>query len=361
MHEIVVNYGTNIQEITRESLENSDLLRYLKNDMRVAIKPNLVVSRPAHEGATTHPEVVLGIILFLKDMGIKDIKVIESSWVGDNTLKAFEKCGYKRLSEEYGVTLIDLKSDSCTRLKYDGYEIDVFNEALNTDFLINVPVLKAHCQTLLTCCIKNLKGCITDEYKRKFHSWGLSKPIASLSKLINVGYNVIDSICGDLSFEEGGSPVTANRIIVGRNPVLLDSYAAGFLGYKPQDIAYLNYAKAFGAGDFFTDETSILELNKNNKPKTEASYYNTAKKFSGYINENAACSACHASLIFALNRLDKNRLNSLDKINIGQHFKGKKTDGIGIGNCTSGCDRFVPGCPPKAVDILELLSNHKEG
>lgn len=355
MHEIVVNYGTNIKATTIETLENSDIRRYLQKDMCVAIKPNLVVSRPAHEGATTHPEVAEGIILFLKDMGIKDIKVIESSWVGDNTTRAFEKCGYKRLSDEYGVSLIDLKIDSYTRLKYDSYEIDIFNEALNTDFLINVPVLKAHCQTLLTCCIKNLKGCITDEYKRKFHSWGLNKPIASLSKLIKVGYNVIDSICGDLSFEEGGSPVTANRIIAGRNPVLLDSYASGLLGYKPSEIAYLNYAKSFGAGDFFTDKTKILELNKNNKPKTEASHYNAAKKFSEYINEDGACSACYASLIFALNRLPKNRLNSLDKINIGQHFKERKSDGIGIGSCTSGCDRFIPGCPPKAVDIIEEL------
>ena len=64
---IVVNYGTNIVKTTFETLEASDIRGYLKPGMAVSIKPNLVVSRPASDGATTHPEVVEGIILFLKN------------------------------------------------------------------------------------------------------------------------------------------------------------------------------------------------------------------------------------------------------------------------------------------------------
>jgi len=29
----------------------------------------------------------------------------------------------------------------------------------------------------------------------------------------------VDGICGDLSFEEGGTPVEANRVIAGQNPL----------------------------------------------------------------------------------------------------------------------------------------------
>jgi len=232
---IVVAYGKDIVQNTYGALASSDIGFYLDANFAVAIKPNLVVPRPASDGATTHPEVVKGIILFLRDFGVKSIKIIESSWVGDSTKKAYIKCGYEELSRKYDVPLIDLKSDSCTKLKHGDYSISVCNEALKTDFLINVPVLKAHCQTGLTCCMKNLKGCIPDSEKRRFHTLGIHKPVAALNKLITTGYCVVDDICGDLSFEEGGNPVEADRIIAGRNPLTVDSYCAEliFLWRKP--------------------------------------------------------------------------------------------------------------------------------
>jgi uncharacterized protein (DUF362 family) len=219
----------------------------------VSIKPNLVVSRPANNGATTHPEVVEGIILFLMDFGIKKIKIIESSWVGDSTRRAYKNCGYEELARKYDIPLIDLKNDSCTVHSHNGYEIDLCDEALKTDFLINVPVLKAHCQTGMTCCMKNLKGCIPDGEKRRFHSLGLHKPIAVLNVLIKTGYCVVDGICGDLSFEEGGNPVEANRIIAGRNPLLVDSFCAELIGYRPDEIAYLSYGKSLGIGEYYSE------------------------------------------------------------------------------------------------------------
>jgi len=43
------------------------------------------------------------------------------------------------------------------------------------------------------------------------------------------------------------------------------------------------------------------------------------------------------------------------KIKVGQGYKNKTKAGIGIGNCTSGTDKNLSGCPPKAKDILEFL------
>ena len=84
------------------------------------------------------------------------------------------------------------------------------------------------------------------------------------------------------------------------------------------------------------------------------------KQLSRYIVEDSACSACYGSLIYALERLDeKGHLNRLkEKIYIGQNFKNKRYDGIGIGSCTSGFDKYVRGCPPKAKDIVEYLEEH---
>ena len=191
---IILNYGVDIFKTTYDALEASDMRAYLKHGMEVAIKPNLVVPSPAFNGATTHPEVVDAVISFLKDFGISKMKIIESAWFGGSTKKAYKYCGYEELSMKHGVPLIDLKGDSHSILAHGGMKIGICNEALNSDFLINVPVLKAHSQTRLTCCMKNLKGCIPDSEKRRFHRIGLHKPIAVLNALLKTGYCVVDGI-----------------------------------------------------------------------------------------------------------------------------------------------------------------------
>jgi uncharacterized protein (DUF362 family) len=349
---IVVNYGKDIAKNTYECLKASDIVDYLSPSQAVAIKPNLVVSRPASDGATTHPEVVEGIIIFLKEFGVENICVMESSWAGDSTKRAYKNCGYEYLQDKYRVALIDLKNDAVVSLDYKGYRINLCRQALETDFLINVPVLKAHCQTRLTCNLKNLKGCIPDEEKRRFHSLGLHKPIAALNALLKTGYCVVDGICGDLSFEEGGTPVEANRLIVGQNPVTVDSFCAELIGYRPEDIDYLSYAKQYGVGDFFSPQTKVVELNTQNKPLHNTFSGRRAEQYKRLISEDSACSACYSSLVFALQRCGGS-VN--EKLCIGQGYRGKTGGGIGIGNCTSGFARYIPGCPPKAADIASYL------
>ena len=41
---------------------------------------------------------------------------------------------------------------------------------------------------------------------------GLHKPIAHLNTGIHQDFIVVDNICGDLDFEDGGNPVVMNRI-----------------------------------------------------------------------------------------------------------------------------------------------------
>jgi len=352
---LVVTYGNELVKNTINTLEASDISTYLRSDMTVSIKPNLVVPCPASDGATTHPGIVEGIIKFLKDFGIAKIKIIESSWVGDDTMCAFKDCGYETLSKEYDIPLIDLKSDSYATYHFDEYSIAVCNEAMSTDFLINVPVLKAHCQTKLTCCMKNLKGCIPDSEKRRFHTLGLHKPIAALNAIIKPGYNVVDGICGDLSFEEGGNPVDSKRILAGRDSLMIDSYCAELIGYKPDEIEYIKYGKEFGLGEYFSQSTKLVELIFGAKPSLDLRKDRIVEKYHNLINEDLACSACYSALIYALHRTD-GKVSSLDeKICIGQGFIGKSGDGLGIGNCTWEFDEYVPGCPAKAIDIIDML------
>ena len=349
---IVINYDSNVMQNTYDSLKASDIHIYLRHEHSVALKPNLVNSTPASNGATTHPEVIAGIIMFLKEYGVKDICIIESSAIGENTNRSYKNCGYESLSQEYDVPLIDLKNDAVISKSHSGYKLKLCKRALETDFLINVPVLKSHCQTRMTCNLKNLKGCIPDDEKRRYHTLGLHRPIAALNALIKTSYCVVDGICGDLSFEEGGTPIPSNRIITGRNPVTVDSFCAELIGYHPDNIEYLKTARDIGVGEYFTPEMKLVELNTENKPPYQTQGGRLAERFERNINADSACSVCYSSLIYALYRLGGN-VDS--KLYIGQGYQGKSPDGFGIGNCAGGCTKYVPGCPPKAVEIIKHL------
>ena len=351
---LVISYGADAVKSTSDALGASDIGSYLKRGGSAAIKPNLVVPRPASEGATTHPEVVGAVIRFLKDFGIKEIKIIESSGAGYSTKRAFAACGYEALSKKYGVRLIDLTEDGRVTRTYGGNRYEICREALETDFLINVPVLKAHCQTRLTCCMKNLKGCIPDAEKHRYHTLGIHRPVAELNMLIKTGYCVVDGICGDLSFEEGGEPVEAHRIIAGRDPVEVDSYCAELIGYNPDEIGYLSRGKAIGAGKYFSDDTEVIELNREDRPKPAAKKERLAGRYADMIEEDSACSVCYSALVYALRKAGAGGLK--DKLYIGQGYSGKTGDGIGIGDCVRGFTRCAAGCPPKATDILKVLN-----
>ena len=52
---------------------------------------------------------------------------------------------------------------------------------LSFQYLINFPVLKGHCQNQAHLRPENLKGLLPDSEKRRFHTLGLSKPIAHLN------------------------------------------------------------------------------------------------------------------------------------------------------------------------------------
>jgi hypothetical protein len=140
-------------------------------------------------------------------------------------------------------------------------------------------------------------------------------------------------------------------IICGENPVLLDSYCARLIGYDAGDIEYIKIAEQLGLGRIYGADTKTLELNADNKPVLSEAARGLAKRLSAHINENGACSACYSALISALNRAGHYRG---EKICVGQGFRGK-SGGFGCGNCASGFDKYVKGCPPSASEILGYL------
>ena len=72
--EILAIYGTEYKEMTKRLLEEADLAsRIPDQECHIGIKPNLVSPSEPSWGATTHPEIVAGIIEYLQERGFPSL------------------------------------------------------------------------------------------------------------------------------------------------------------------------------------------------------------------------------------------------------------------------------------------------
>ena len=365
-NDIIITHGTDYKQMTLKVLEKADLASLIgSRGKKVALKPNILGTKLPQSGATTHTELVCAAIEYLKYNGFSDISIMEGAWVGDNTQSAFRLLGYDKISEKYDVPLIDLQKDESIRCECEGMQINICKSALEADFVINMPVAKGHCQTVITCALKNNKGVIPNSEKRRFHTLGLDKPIAHLNTAVRNDFILVDNICGDLDFEEGGNPVYMNRILAFRDPVLCDSFICESLGFSTDEVEYIKIAQRLGVGSSDTGSANIICLEdaqeavfctENIRPGSRV------KRLSAFIEAENSCSACYGQLIYALCKLDEEgRLRGRgQKIVNGQGFRGKecRPGKIGIGSCTSGCERSLKGCPPNAAEIYNFLKEN---
>jgi len=364
MAEVFIIYGNQVESMVRQLLEKTGALDRLCPDDRVMIKPNLLVSRQNWVGINTDPRVVDALVKFLKGRGVHRITVGDGSGMGYSATKAFDYCGYREMASRYGLNLVDLEKDAFVKkpVRMEGpfKSLEIARTILECDFLINVPLMKAHNETLITCSLKNLKGTLSRSMKTAFHGVNLHQAIAQLNSVLIPDLIIVDGLQGDLHSESGHDPVVMDRMILGTNPVEIDSVVADTLGYKPRDIRHIAYAADGGLGTCDLKKIKIQFLNRPSEIRRFSPPTHYSKRFPCSISAEGACCTCMGNFIFALERLnEKGILSERLSFLIGQHPKipvQKKVFTIAVGQCASkqvAADLCIDECPPTASSIYQ--------
>jgi hypothetical protein len=279
--------------------------------------------------------------------------------MGYSATRAFEICGYPAMAQHYGVRLVDLERDRFvkTPVRLDGpfQNLEIAQTVIECDLLINVPIMKAHTFTSITCALKNLKGVMPRSLKTRFHGVDLGRAIAQLNSVVTPSLILVDGIQGDLSSETGHTPVRMERMLIGTNPVEVDSVVADMLGYAPQAIPHIRYAAEGGLGTCNLEKISVQEFNPPLEKRPFRPPVGYARRFPCQIRAAGACCTCMGNLMFALERLQEQGLLSKEQhFFIGQNNKrlsAKKGVVVAIGKCAAndfGADIEIPACPPSA-------------
>ena len=226
--------------------------KIVKSSDKVLIKPNYSMPRHPRTAVTTEPEVVAAVVDIVREAGGDPI-IGEGSVVGHDTTVAFRVVGAEEISKRNDVPLIDLNKDEGVEVEIPGgkalKKIRIAKTVLECDIIINVPKIKTHHSTLVTCSLKNMKGVLPAREKHVTHLSGLHQAIVDLNKIVKPDLTVVDGV---LSMEGNGpsfgKPVATNLIIAGFDPVAVDSTVCRIMGIDPSEVVHVRLAAEQGLG-----------------------------------------------------------------------------------------------------------------
>ena len=167
---------------------------------------------------------------------------------------AFESLGYGKLQKKYGVKCIDVHQRPFEKVDFGGgVELNYNSDILECDFIVNLPVLKTHLQTVVSLGIKNLKGLIDIESRKKCHNTNHGKDlhyyVARLANKIPPSLTVIDGIySNELGPHFTGNMRRSNLLIASADMLAADMVGAKILGYELSQVPYLKLLQKTGSG-----------------------------------------------------------------------------------------------------------------
>jgi uncharacterized protein (DUF362 family)/Pyruvate/2-oxoacid:ferredoxin oxidoreductase delta subunit len=236
------------------------------------LKPNLFTTITADKGATTDPQLILSVAEALKRSGSRPIVgecPAMASYARPDTV--FDGLGIRSLCDKHGIELRVLDRDKPVRVEVpEGVilkELWLPETVFQVDGIVNLPKLKTHQLTTLTCAVKNLFGLQQGGSKANHHRRVANDPEAFAHLLIDlytvlkphVKLNIVDAI---VAMEgEGpttGDPVKMNTIIAGEDAAAVDYVCAALAGWDPMTVPTIRLAAERGLGPASLDEIQIV-------------------------------------------------------------------------------------------------------
>ncbi|MCS7152204.1 MAG: DUF362 domain-containing protein [Endomicrobia bacterium] len=238
------NWGTifNILLLHLKSLQITNCIQ----GKTVLLKPNLLGPHKPEDAVTTHPEFIRAVIRLCKKLNCKEILVGDSPSVV-NFDEVVVKTGVKQLCSEENVKLLNLSTYPVIEKPYNRFGLKkiVVSRIINdVDFIINLPKLKTHSLTVITCAVKNMYGIVPGMTKSLYHKYA-PHPREFLDIVYTV-YNfrhpdltIVDGIIGmDGEGPAGGDVKNFALVLSSQNGLCIDWYVANKIFHMSENLLY---------------------------------------------------------------------------------------------------------------------------
>jgi uncharacterized protein (DUF362 family) len=395
----IVRYEQPLESV-RRAVELSRGLDRLPAGAKVFIKPNIVfwtrvVPFPKW-GVITTSRVVEDLVVLLKERGIDDITIGEGTVTmnpkdTETPAHAFETLGYRQLTKRYGVKCLNVFERPFRKVDLEeGVHLQFSADFLDSDFIVDLPVLKTHNQAVVSLGIKNLKGVLNIASRKKCHSADPQKDlnylIARLPERIPPVFALLDGIYTNERGPSFDGKIRRTNVLVASADLLsADLVGARVLGYEPAEVPHLvhaarNQGRPLDLSDialtgepleavasrheydfaYVSGESGTMPVPLAKEGLQGITYHKYDLSMCTY------CSGINGLLLTAIRQAWKGRPWDEIEVLTGKMMKptpGKKKT-ILIGQCIYEANKKDPniremiavkGCPPKLEDLVQAL------
>ncbi|MBM3240559.1 DUF362 domain-containing protein [Candidatus Poribacteria bacterium] len=267
--EIIVARRNTPSETVKAAIEAfGGLSSIMKPKDTVLLKPNISFPNPPQWATTTNPELISTMAKLCLEAGAS--RVIIADHPLRDPQKCLERTGIAEACKDIdGVHIKLLTEDRDYKsIEVNGEELksaEVARLALKADLIINMPVAKSHSATTVSFSMKNMMGLVWDRVK--FHQGNIHQAVAELNTVVKPELIILDAtrILLTKGPDGPGEVEELNSVIIGTDPVAIDSYAVNLARWnnrklEPENVDYIRIAAKLGLGEMDISKVSIREV-----------------------------------------------------------------------------------------------------
>ena len=372
---IIKVHDKNVTKAVRKAVsmtQGFDSIRW--KNATVLIKPNTVNPSKSGSGKVTDARVVASVVEIVKKKNPGRIVIGEGSSVGydfpgrEDSIHCMKVAGILDVAEKYGIEAVDLNQDEQVEVKLSqAYVMDSFRvakTAWEADVIISVPVIKTHIRTGITCGLKNMKGVLPGDEKKRTHLCGLDRGIVDLNRAVKPHYTVVDGIVGmQGTNSEETDRVPMDLIVAGDDVVAVDTVCGSLAGFDVGDLFHIQLAAEAGLGVADLEQIDIFGEKIDAVKRSFIPFLEASKDlFTGAtLIEKDTCTGCMGELVSLFIYLKEagfgDKLSDLTLIaGTPENVEGMNATPLIIGKCAKEHKElgvFIPGCPPHGKKITD--------
>lgn len=226
--------------------------RFVKPGERVTIKPNVGWDRTPEQGANTNPILVGEMVRLCLQAGAAEVIVTDVTC--NSAPRCFLRSGIRAAAEKAGGKVILARDEDYIRIDLKGEMLTVWpvlKHFVETDRLINMPIVKHHSLSRCTIGMKNLYG-ILGGRRNQLHQQ-IDQSIVDLARFCQPTLTVVDATRVMMRGGPTGGSLEdvsiEHSVICATDQVAADSRAVEFLGLKAAEVGHIVLAHNSGLGE----------------------------------------------------------------------------------------------------------------
>lgn len=262
---VAVAHGKDHARVTRNAIAAlGGMARFVKKGDLVVVKPNIGWDRTSEQAANTNPVVVRAIVEEALRAGARKVKVFDRSC--NDERRCYVNSGMTAaLKDMKNVELKYIEKERFKKVALNGKvlsEWELYDEALNADVFINVPVAKHHGLTKVTLGLKNVMGVMGG--KRGSIHRNIDEALADVNRVLKSHLVVVDATRILTAHGPQGGKLRdvkiLNQVLASTDIVAVDAYATTLFGRRPEEISVTVAAYRRGLGEMDLKKVRVVRV-----------------------------------------------------------------------------------------------------